>query len=54
MPRPGYLCLGASESLLRLGTPFELRDIGGAFMYVLDASPAPMGAAHTAPERTSV
>jgi chemotaxis protein methyltransferase CheR len=34
MPEPGYLCVGASESLLRLGTVFELEDIGGAFMYV--------------------
>jgi chemotaxis protein methyltransferase CheR len=30
---PGYLCVGASESLLRLATRFELREIGGAFMY---------------------
>ena len=36
MPRPGYLCLGTSESLLRLATPFELREIGGAFVYQLD------------------
>jgi len=35
MHRPGYLCLGTSESLLRLTTPFQLREIGGAFMYVL-------------------
>ena len=34
MPTPGYLCLGASESLLRLATKFELEDIGGAFLYV--------------------
>lgn len=41
MPRPGYLCLATSESLLRLKTPFELREIGGAFVYALDAaSPA--------------
>jgi chemotaxis protein methyltransferase CheR len=36
MPEPGYLCVGASESLLRLGTPFELQEIGGAFVYVKD------------------
>jgi len=34
MPSPGYLFVGASESLLKLGTPFELEDIGGAFVYV--------------------
>jgi chemotaxis protein methyltransferase CheR len=34
MPEPGYLCVGASESLLRLGTEFELQEIGGAFIYV--------------------
>lgn len=34
MPSPGYLCVGSAESLLRLGTSFELRDIGGAYVYV--------------------
>lgn len=34
MPDPGFLCVGASESLLRLATRFELREIGGAFVYV--------------------
>jgi chemotaxis protein methyltransferase CheR len=34
MPSPGYLCVGASESLLKLNTPFELAEIGGAFVYV--------------------
>lgn len=34
MPSPGYLFLGASESLLKLNTDFELREIGGAFVYV--------------------
>lgn len=34
MPRPGYLFVGASESLLRVKTPFELDEIGGAFVYV--------------------
>ena len=34
MPTPGYLCLGASESLLRIATRFELEQIGGAFVYV--------------------
>jgi chemotaxis protein methyltransferase CheR len=36
MPAPGYLCVGASESLLRRTVRFELKDIGGAFMYVKD------------------
>lgn len=34
MPTPAFLCLGASESLLNLRTPFELEEIGGAFIYV--------------------
>ncbi len=33
-PTIGYLCVGASESLLRITTKYELREIGGAFMYV--------------------
>lgn len=31
---PAYLCLGASESLLKTPTTFELEEIGGAFVYV--------------------
>jgi chemotaxis protein methyltransferase CheR len=34
MRYPGYLCIAAAESLLRLGTPFSLEDVGGAFVYV--------------------
>ncbi len=34
MPTPGYLCLGASESLLRYTTRFELEEIAGAYVYV--------------------
>ena len=34
MPTPGYLCVGASESLLRVTRSFELEEIGGAFVYV--------------------
>lgn len=34
MPSPGYLCIGASESLLRIATAFELEEVGGAFVYV--------------------
>jgi chemotaxis protein methyltransferase CheR len=39
MPSPAYLCVGASESLLRRTTTFELTEIGGSFMYLkADAS----------------
>jgi chemotaxis protein methyltransferase CheR len=42
MPDPGFLCVGASESLLRFSSPFDLREIGGAFVYVKSAAdPAP-------------
>ncbi|MFY9558318.1 MAG: protein-glutamate O-methyltransferase CheR [Blastocatellia bacterium] len=34
MPSPGYLFVGASESLLRLRTHFEFEELGGAFVYV--------------------
>jgi chemotaxis protein methyltransferase CheR len=34
MPSPGFLCVGAAESLLRITTRFELRDISGAYVYV--------------------
>jgi chemotaxis protein methyltransferase CheR len=34
MPSPGFLCVGAAESLLRITTRFELQDIGGAYVYV--------------------
>ena len=37
MPRRAYLCVGASESLLKLQTPFSLEEIGGAFVYVKDS-----------------
>jgi chemotaxis protein methyltransferase CheR len=35
MERPGYLFVGASESLLRLTTDFELQAVGDAFAYQL-------------------
>ena len=38
MPSPGYLCVGASESLLRRTTVFDLAEIGGAFMYLNGAA----------------
>ena len=34
MPAPGYLCVGASESLLKLTSRFDLEEIGGAFVYM--------------------
>jgi chemotaxis protein methyltransferase CheR len=34
MEAPGYLFIGVSESLLRITDTFELREIGGAFVYV--------------------
>ena len=34
MASPGFLCVGAAESLLRLNTAFELRELGGAYVYV--------------------
>jgi chemotaxis protein methyltransferase CheR len=33
-PTPAYLCLGASESLLKTASRFDLEEIGGAFVYV--------------------
>jgi chemotaxis protein methyltransferase CheR len=38
MPAPAYLCVGVSESLLRRTSVFDVQDIGGAFVYVKDAS----------------
>lgn len=34
MPPGGYLCVGASESLLQMTSAFELQQIGSAFVYV--------------------
>ena len=34
LPSPGYLCVGAAESLLRLTARFDLQDIAGAYVYV--------------------
>jgi chemotaxis protein methyltransferase CheR len=34
MPAPGYLCVGASESLLSVTTAFSLEEIDRAFVYV--------------------
>lgn len=35
---PGYLFVGASESLLRLSADFELQELGNAFVYVKRSS----------------
>lgn len=34
MPKGGYLCVGASESLLKVSDAFELEQLGSAFVYV--------------------
>jgi hypothetical protein len=34
MPKPAYLFVGTSESLLRMGTDFVLEDVDDAFVYV--------------------
>jgi chemotaxis protein methyltransferase CheR len=39
MCAPGYLCIGASESLLRITDRFDLERIGEAFVYVKRAAP---------------
>ena len=49
MPERAYLCVGASESLLRLGSQFELAEIGGAFMYVKNGSNGQSAAAVRVP-----
>lgn len=38
MPAGGHLCVAASESLLKLTTDFDLREIGNAFVYVKNAN----------------
>jgi chemotaxis protein methyltransferase CheR len=53
MPVPGYLCVGASESLLRRTVAFELQDVGGAFMYVKDAPNGQPSARLSGVERAS-
>jgi chemotaxis protein methyltransferase CheR len=35
---PGYLCVGAAESLLRVTRRFELEDLAGAYVYRLAAA----------------
>jgi chemotaxis protein methyltransferase CheR len=34
MPASAHLFVGASESLLRVTTDFDFRELGGAFVYV--------------------
>jgi len=38
MPNRAYLFLGSSESLLKLNSDFDLREVGGAFVYVKEQS----------------
>ena len=45
MSEQSYLFIGASESLLRLGTNFELQQINGAFVYVKRSCEIPGNAA---------
>jgi chemotaxis protein methyltransferase CheR len=40
MPPEGYLFVGASESLLKLTTHFELREVGNAFTYLKTTPPS--------------
>jgi chemotaxis protein methyltransferase CheR len=40
MPAGGALCLGVSESLLRITNVFELQSLGSAFVYVKPGAPA--------------
>ncbi len=40
MPPKGYLFVGASESLFKITSDFELNDIGGAFVYIKQKKPA--------------
>ena len=52
MPEDGHLFLGASESLTRLATEFELAEIAGAFVYVKSTTArAPRGRAADASGR---
>jgi chemotaxis protein methyltransferase CheR len=40
MPAPGYLCVGASESLLSVTTAFTLEELDGAFVYLKQGADA--------------
>ena len=53
MPAPGYLCVAASESLLRRTAAFELQEIGGAFMYVKRGPAEPCSAVPSRVEQAS-
>jgi chemotaxis protein methyltransferase CheR len=53
MPSPAYLCVGASESLLRRTTAFDLQEIGGSFMYVKNGDASHRSAAPPNVERAS-
>jgi chemotaxis protein methyltransferase CheR len=53
MPAPGYLCVGASESLLRRTVSFDLQDLGGAFIYVKGCSTPMPTSTRSGGERTA-
>lgn len=53
MPSPGYLCVAASESLLRRTTVFDLQEICGAFMYVKTSPGVPHAVLHASAEKDS-
>jgi len=53
MRPPGYLFLGASDSLMRFATDFTMTEAGAAFVYVRNPDPAPEpGRAGAARRRT--
>lgn len=39
LPKDGYLFVGASESLLKLTSQFELQEVAGSFAYVRNSTP---------------
>ncbi len=51
MPAPGYLFLGASESLTRLRSSFELREVGRAFVYLKGAAAGAAAVEEPSPRR---
>ena len=53
MPPPAYLCVGASESLLRRTTAFDLQEVGGSFMYVKAGNESRTSAGQPNVERAS-
>lgn len=46
MPPGGHLCVGASESLLKMTEDFELQEVGSAFIYVRKPQLSPARPSH--------